>query len=175
MLASLVSSARPRPPLMPPVTARLIWHATPCTFGSSKPSTAIRSLGPSQWKFVLTWPVVPRSGRLHIQTTTRSISTNRTTPILRMVYPSNFADGRREPNVNGNSAVLLCGDRQQGCTVAEKEESGSKLDALLERIPVLDGGGRRRLTAGTITLLTLLLAFSNLGSNGTRLWSQRRE
>lgn len=46
--------------------------------------------------------------------------------------------------------------------MAEKEESGSKLDALLERIPVLDGGGRRRLTAGTITLLTLLVAFSDI-------------
>ena len=46
--------------------------------------------------------------------------------------------------------------------MAEKEESGSKLDALLERIPALDGGGRRRLTAGTITLLAVLAAFSNV-------------
>ena len=29
MLASLVSSASPSSPLMPPVTARLMWHATP--------------------------------------------------------------------------------------------------------------------------------------------------
>jgi hypothetical protein len=39
--------------------------------------------------------------------------------------------------------------------MAEKEQSGSKLDAFLERIPILDGGGRRRLTAGTITLMTV--------------------
>jgi hypothetical protein len=38
--------------------------------------------------------------------------------------------------------------------MVDKEQSGSKLDALLERIPITDGGGRRRLTAGTIVLLT---------------------
>src|SRR5882757_7712828 len=67
MLASLVSSASPNSPLMPPVTARLIWQATPCTFGSSKPSTTILSLGPIQRNFVLTSPVVPRPGRIHSQ------------------------------------------------------------------------------------------------------------
>jgi hypothetical protein len=36
----------------------------------------------------------------------------------------------------------------------DKEKSTSKLEALLERVPVLDGGGRRRLTAGTIVVIT---------------------
>jgi hypothetical protein len=51
---------------------------------------------------------------------------------------------------------------QSGRDVAEKEESGSKLDGLLERIPIMDGGGRRRLTAGTIVVLTVLILFKDL-------------
>jgi hypothetical protein len=43
--------------------------------------------------------------------------------------------------------------------MAEKEESGFKLDALLDRIPIVDGGGRRRLTAGTVVVLTVVLVF----------------
>src|ERR1700716_3129179 len=74
MLASLVSSASPSPPLMPPVTARLIWQATPRTFGSSNPSTTIRSLGPNHRNLVLPWPLVPRSGRLQIHTAKASTS-----------------------------------------------------------------------------------------------------
>src|SRR6185437_7289351 len=74
MLASLVSSAKPNSPFTPPVTARLMWHATPFTFGSSKPSTSILSLGPTQRKRVLTCPVVPRSGRLHSHTANPSTS-----------------------------------------------------------------------------------------------------
>jgi hypothetical protein len=51
-----------------------MWQATPPTFGSSNPSTAIRSLGPNSRNRVLTWPVVPRSGRLHIHTAKASTS-----------------------------------------------------------------------------------------------------
>src|SRR5437762_8012557 len=50
MLASLVSSATPKAPFIPPVCARLMWQATPSTLGSSKPSTTILSLGPRSRK-----------------------------------------------------------------------------------------------------------------------------
>jgi hypothetical protein len=38
----------------------------------------------------------------------------------------------------------------------EKDDSGSKIGALSERIPIMDGSGRRRLTAGTLVVVTLL-------------------
>src|SRR5439155_6014297 len=68
MQASLESSATPKAPFIPPVWARLMWQATPSTLGSSKPTTTILSSGPSSRNFVLTEPVVPRSGRLMIHT-----------------------------------------------------------------------------------------------------------
>jgi hypothetical protein len=37
----------------------------------------------------------------------------------------------------------------------------SKFEALLERVPIFDGGSRRRLTAGTVIILTVLLVFEN--------------
>jgi hypothetical protein len=47
----------------------------------------------------------------------------------------------------------------------DKEESGStKLDGWLERIPVLDGGSRRRVTAGTIIILAAFLALPKFQS-----------
>lgn len=42
------------------------------------------------------------------------------------------------------------------------EEHGSTLDQLLERLPILDGGGRRRLIAGSIVLLSATLVFTDL-------------
>src|SRR5437763_834009 len=48
------SSASPRPPLMPPVRAWLIWHATPGTLGSSNALTHTRSFGPTKRNVVLT-------------------------------------------------------------------------------------------------------------------------
>src|SRR5262249_13254349 len=48
------SSASPSPPLMPPVRAWLIWHATPGTFGSSNALTHPRSFGPTKRNVVLT-------------------------------------------------------------------------------------------------------------------------
>jgi hypothetical protein len=48
--------------------------------------------------------------------------------------------------------------------VADKEDSGSILEALLERAPVLDGGGRRRFTAGTLVVLAIVLTFDSLRS-----------
>lgn len=49
--------------------------------------------------------------------------------------------------------------------MSDNEEHGSTLDQLLERLPILDGGGRRRLTAGTIVLLSAILVFSDLQSD----------
>ena len=46
--------------------------------------------------------------------------------------------------------------------MGDKGESVSKFDAFIERIPLLDGGGRRRLTAGAIVVLTVLLASPEL-------------
>jgi hypothetical protein len=43
-----------------------------------------------------------------------------------------------------------------------KVEAGAKIDSLLERIPVLDGGGRRRLTAGTIVVLSAIVLSSQV-------------
>ncbi len=63
-----------------------MWQATPCTFGSSKPSTTIRSLGPSQRNRVFTWPVVPRSGRLHIQPMKASTSTSTHIPAIAAIF-----------------------------------------------------------------------------------------
>jgi hypothetical protein len=48
-------------------------------------------------------------------------------------------------------------NNESGVHVTDEEKSRSKLDALLERVPILDGGGRRRLTAGTIVALTILV------------------
>lgn len=42
------------------------------------------------------------------------------------------------------------------------EEHGSTLDQLLERLPILDGGGRRRLIAGSIVLFSATLVFTDL-------------
>ena len=44
----------------------------------------------------------------------------------------------------------------------KKAESELKINALLERMPIMDGGGRRRLTAGTIVGLTTILVFEPL-------------
>jgi hypothetical protein len=48
--------------------------------------------------------------------------------------------------------------------MAEREGAGTKLDSILERIPKLDGSGsgRRRLTAGTIVLLTVFATFGSV-------------
>src|SRR5262245_42120833 len=42
--------------------------------------------------------------------------------------------------------------------MAEQGESVTKLDTVLERVPIVDGGGRRRLSAGTLVVLTALVA-----------------
>ena len=47
------SSARPSPPLMPPVRAWLTWHATPGTFGSSNALMQTLSFGPRKGNVVL--------------------------------------------------------------------------------------------------------------------------
>jgi hypothetical protein len=44
----------------------------------------------------------------------------------------------------------------------DKKGSVSTIGALLERIPIMDGGGRRRLTAGTIVVLTGVLVIDSL-------------
>jgi hypothetical protein len=49
-------------------------------FGSSKPSMTILSLGPSSRNFVLTAPVVPRSGRAMIHALSRTTTSTRTVP-----------------------------------------------------------------------------------------------
>src|ERR1700738_1667742 len=64
MLASLVSSATPKAPFIPPVWARLMWQATPSTLGSSKPSTTNLSSGPSSRNFVFSEPGGRGSGRV---------------------------------------------------------------------------------------------------------------
>src|SRR6267143_5154133 len=86
MLASLVSSATPKAPFIPPVWARLMWHATPSTLGSSKPSMTILSLGPSSRNLVLTAPVVPRSGRAMIHTLSRTTTSTTTVPELARAF-----------------------------------------------------------------------------------------
>src|SRR5436190_19658611 len=83
MLASLVSSATPKAPFIPPVCARLMWQATPSTLGSSKPSTTILSLGPRSRNLVLTEPVVPRSGRLMTHTLNRTTTSTTAVPRMR--------------------------------------------------------------------------------------------
>src|SRR5438477_10783787 len=107
MLASLVSSASPSPPLMPPVTARLMWHATPLTLGSSKPSTAILSLGPSQRKLVLTSPVVPRLGRSHSHTAKISTSKSTHAPAIEATRRMSTPVGSQE-----RDDCTTLGDRQ---------------------------------------------------------------
>lgn len=44
----------------------------------------------------------------------------------------------------------------------DKRGSVSPISALLERIPIMDGGGRRRLTAGTIVVITSVLVIDSL-------------
>jgi hypothetical protein len=44
----------------------------------------------------------------------------------------------------------------------KKEESERRISTLLDRMPIMDGGGRRRLTAGTIVVLTTILVFEPL-------------
>lgn len=56
-----------------------------------------------------------------------------------------------------------------GTIMADKDESVSKLDALLNRIPVFDGGGRRRLTAGTIVAAATLITFQDARETITHL------
>jgi hypothetical protein len=46
----------------------------------------------------------------------------------------------------------------------DKKSMGSNISAVFERIPILDGGGRRRLTAGTLVVLTAVLVIDSLRS-----------
>jgi len=73
-------------PLHPPVCAAQMWQATPEPWGRSEGVDQDLSLGPNQRKFVLTSPVVPRSGRLKTHQrkppAIRTITAPRTKPIV---------------------------------------------------------------------------------------------
>ena len=52
-----MSSAIPKLPLIPPVLARLKWHVTPSTLGSSKASITTLWFEPKNYKTVSTDPI----------------------------------------------------------------------------------------------------------------------
>ena len=111
MATSDGSSATPAAPEMPPRSGRLMWQATPSILGSSKPSTAMVSFGPSQRKLVETEPTWPRGAppNSHQATSATSASTTASAISFHFIVgrPSPVARGaaRREASGRGQSST----------------------------------------------------------------------
>jgi hypothetical protein len=111
-----------------------MWQATPSTLGSSKPSTTILLSGPNNRNFVLTEPVVPRSGRLSIHTPDSTTISNTALPRIsrnRLKMASRVPHEQHNANTSASQSRNIGGVRSSLPAASRRSSNGQPTTILL--------------------------------------------